>query len=136
MFPATLQNFTSFILKVFLKASQLKSFCHRPYCTVTLKFKLHYLKNLRLFSIRLKEFSEPILFLNRKIRKENWYLNKNQFGWNKICCAKDTHNYMSNMFERRILRFEHYLSSYWQNIDFSRNCLKFYIFAKMVSFQA
>ena len=27
------------------------------------------------------------------------YLTKNQFGRNKICCAEDNHNYMSNMCE-------------------------------------
>ena len=41
------------------------------------------------------------------------YLTKNQVGLNEICCVYDYHNYMSNMCER----------SYWQNIDFSRNCL-------------
>ena len=35
----------------------------------------------------------------RKIGKRNMYLTKNQFGRNEICCAKDSHNYMSNMYE-------------------------------------
>ena len=34
-------------------------FAHRPYCY--LEFKLRYLKNLKLFSIRVKELFEPIV---------------------------------------------------------------------------
>ena len=30
----------------------------------------------------------------------NLYLNKKQFGRNEICCEKDNHNNMSNMFEK------------------------------------
>ena len=36
---------------------------------------------------------------------------------------------------KRIFRFELQLSSYWQNIKFSRNCPKFQIFTRIVIFQ-
>ena len=36
-------------------------FAHRLYCTVTLNSELRYLKNLKLFSIRVKELFEPIV---------------------------------------------------------------------------
>ena len=42
--------------------------------------------------------------------------------------------YVSHMC-KRIFKFELQLSSYWQNIKFSRNCLKFNIFTKIVIFQ-
>ena len=44
-----------------VKGSQLDAFC--PYTIVYwyLEFKLRYLKNLKLFSIRIKELSEPIV---------------------------------------------------------------------------
>ena len=35
----------------------------------------------------------------------------------------------------RILRFELLLNSYWQKIDFSRNCPKFYIFIKSLGIE-
>ena len=89
-----------------------------------LEFKLSYLKNLKLFSIRVKELSEPIvlckkkrrrvlahfisIFLRnrslsdtrwfygktRKIGKGNLYLTENRLSWNEMCCASDNHNYM------------------------------------------
>ena len=36
---------------------------------------------------------------------------------------------------KRIFRFELQLSSYWQNIKFSRNCPKFHVFTKNVIFK-
>ena len=87
------------------------------------EFKLRYLKNQKLFSIRVKELFEPIvlqkkrrwvfapfksIFLSnrslsnagwfnakkRKIRKGNLHSTENQLRWNEMCCAADNHNYM------------------------------------------
>ena len=41
---------------------------------------------------------------------------------------------MSHMY-KRIFKFELQLSSYWQNIKFSRYCPKFHIFTKIIIFQ-
>ena len=59
-----------------------------------LEFKFCYLKNLKLFSIRVKSSIEPIivlrtkadgflLFLKRKIWKGNLYLTENRFSRTK-----------------------------------------------------
>ena len=42
-----------------LKGSQLDAFC--PYAIVYLEFKVQYLKNLKLFSISVKELSELVV---------------------------------------------------------------------------
>ena len=49
-----------------LKGSQLGAFC--PYAVVYcyLELKLHYLKNLKLFSIRVKELFEPTVLRKTK----------------------------------------------------------------------
>ena len=112
-----------------------------------LEFKLSYLKNLKLFSIRVKELSEPIIlrrkrrwvlalfisiflrnrFLNdirwfygkkRKIGNGNLYLTENWLSWNEMCCASYNHNYMCHTYAKEFLKFELQLSSYWQNIKF------------------
>ena len=91
--------------------------------SVLFEFKLRYLKNPKLFSIRVKELFEPIvlkkkgdgfaLFLKafsweidlwvtlgdftvkkRKIGKGNLYLTENRLSRNEILCATDNHNYM------------------------------------------
>ena len=127
-----------------------------------LEFKLSYLKNLKLFSIRVKELSEPIVLWRKgdgflalfisiflriqslsdarrfygqtcKIEKGNLYLTENRLNWNEMCCASDNHNYMCHTCA--ILKFELQLSSSWQNIQFSRYCPKFHIFTKIVIFQ-
>ena len=67
--------------------------------------------------------------------EENLYLTKNQFDGNKICSVEDNHNYMSNMCGREFLDLNFKLRGYWQNIDFSGNCPKFHIFAKILIFQ-
>ena len=67
----------------------------------------------------------------RKIGKGNLYLTENWSSWNEMRCAADNHNYVSHMC-KRIFRFELQLSSYWQNMKFSRNCPKFHIFTKIV----
>ena len=51
-----------------------------------------------------------------------------------MCCASDNHNYMCHMC-KRIVKFELQLSSYSQNIKFSRYCPKFHIFTNIVIFQ-
>ena len=66
----------------------------------------------------------------RKIGKGNLHLTENRLSWNEMCCASDNHNYMCHT-----LKFELQLRSYWQNINFSRNCPKFHIFTKIVIFQ-
>ena len=51
-----------FELKVaFLRGHNWLLLAHMPLCTVTLNSKLSYLKNLKLFSIRVKELPEPIV---------------------------------------------------------------------------
>ena len=44
-----------------LKGSQLDAFSPQAIVYCYLEFKLSYLKNLKLFSIRVKELSEPIV---------------------------------------------------------------------------
>ena len=67
---------------------------------------------------------------------QNWegnlYLTENQLSWNEMCCASDNHN--SHMC-KRIIKFELQLSSYWQNIKFSRYYPKLHIFTKIIIFQ-
>ena len=70
----------------------------------------------------------------RKIGKGNLYLNENRLSWNEMCCASDNHNYMCHTCAKDF-KFELQLSSYWQNIKFSRYCPKFHIFTKIVIFQ-
>ena len=98
-------------------------FAHRiVYCYV--EFKLLYLKNQKLFLIRVKELFEPIssakkarqvfalfksIFLRnrslsnarwiydkrRKTGKGNLYLTESRWSWNEMYCAADNHNYVS-----------------------------------------
>ena len=99
------------------------------YCYDELKLRYH--KNLKLFSIRIKELSEPIvlrkkgagflLFLKafswetdlwvtlgdftvkkRKIGKGNLYLTENRLSWNEMCCAADHNNYMCHIIRTSI----------------------------------
>ena len=44
-----------------IKGSHLGTFCQYAIVHCYLEFKLHYLKNLKLFSIRVKELFEPIV---------------------------------------------------------------------------
>ena len=96
------------------------------------EFKLRYLKNQKLFSIRLKYLFEPIvlqkkrrqvfvlsksIFLrNRslsnarwfygkkhKIGKGNLYLTENWLSSNEMCCAADNHNYMCHTCAKELL---------------------------------
>ena len=92
-----------------------------------LEFKLRYLKNLKLFSIRVKESFEPIvlqkrrrdfaLFItfflrnrslsnaigdftvknNRKIRKGNFYFTENRLERNEIWFAEGNYGYMCHI---------------------------------------
>ena len=141
-----------------IKGSQLGAFF--PYAIVYCyhEFKLRYLKNKKLFSIRVKELFKPIVLRKKKatcfalfksiflrnrslsinamwfyskkckIGKGNLYLTEKQLSWNKMCCAADNHNYMCHTCAKELFRFELELSSYWQNIKFSWNCPKFHIF--------
>ena len=89
-----------------------------------LEFKLHYHKNLKLFSISVKELFEPIVLQKKKGRwvfalskafsweirslsngswfyskkcktgKGNLYSTENQLSWNEMCCAADNHNHI------------------------------------------
>ena len=52
-----------------------------------------------------------------------------------MCCTSDNHNYMCHTCAKEFLKFKLYLSSYWQNIKFSRYCPKFHIFTNIVIFQ-
>ena len=71
----------------------------------------------------------------RKIGKGNLYLTENRLSWNEMCCASNNHNYICVNICKRIFKFEPQLSSYWQNIKFSRYCPKFHTFTKIVTFQ-
>ena len=115
-----------------LKGSQLGAFC--PYVIVYcyLEIKLRYLKNLKLFSIRVKDLFEPIVlgrkadglllflkafswesdlwvtwFYGKKCKtwKGNMNLIENRLSGNETWCAADNHNYMCHMC-KRIFRFE------------------------------
>ena len=58
-----------FLLFFFLlKGSQLGTFCPQTLAYCYLEFKLRYLKNMKLFSIRVKELFEPIVL--RKKRRD------------------------------------------------------------------
>ena len=71
----------------------------------------------------------------RKTGKGNLYLTENRLSWNEMCCASDNHNYVCHTCAKEFFIFELQLSSYWQNIKFSRYCPKLHIFTKIVIFQ-
>ena len=48
-----------FSMKIMVKGSQLDKFCPKAIVYWYLEFKLSYLKSLKLFSVRVKELSEP-----------------------------------------------------------------------------
>ena len=133
-----------------------------------LEFKLRYLKNLKLFSIRVKEFFEPLilqkqtknkkgqvfaLFKNiflrnrslsnttwfcskkHKIGKINLHLTENRLSSQITLCKADNHNYMCHIWAKRIFRFELWLISYWQNINFFTKLPQFDILTKIVIFK-
>ena len=87
--------------------------------------------------LRNQSLSDPRWFYRkkRKIGKGNLYLTENQLSWNEMCCASDNHNYMCHTCAKDFFKLERQLSSYWQNIKFSRYCPKFHIFTKIVIFQ-
>ena len=128
------------------------------------EFKLSYLKNLKLFSIKSKRIIWAYSFVTkrqrvltlfisiflrnrslsdarwfygkkRKIGKGNLYLTENRLSWNVMCYASYNHNYMLSHMCKRIFKFELQLRSYWQNIKFSRYCPKFPIFTDFAIFQ-
>ena len=71
----------------------------------------------------------------RKNSKGNLYLTENRLSWNEMFCASDNHNYMCHTCAKEFLNSSFELSSYWQNIKFSRYCPKFHIFTKIVIFK-
>ena len=111
------------------KGSQLDTFCPQAIVYCYIEFKLRYLENLKLFSIRVKQLFEPvylrkkrrvlallkafssetdlwvtlILSKKRKIGKGNLYLNENELSWNKIRCTADNHNYMCHTCAKEFL---------------------------------
>ena len=84
--------------------------------------------------MRNRSFSDARWFYGkkRKIGMGSLYLTESRLSWNEMCCASQL--YVSHMC-KRIFQFEPQLSSYWQNIKFSRYCPKFHIFTKIVIFQ-
>ena len=119
------------------------------YCC--LEFKLCYLKNLKLFSTRVKELFELIclqkkakqvfahfksFFLRnqslsnarwfyskkRKIGKRNLYLNENWLNRNTMWCTTDNHNYMRHICAKGFLD----LNFNWAVIDKISNFHKIY----------
>ena len=123
------------------------------------EFKLSYLKNLKLFSIKSKRIIWAYSFVKKrrqvlalfiniflrnrslsdgkkcKFGKGNLYLTENWLSWNKMCCTSNNHNYYVSHICKRIFKFELQLSSYWQNTTFSRYCPKFNVFTKIIIFQ-
>ena len=75
-------------------------------------------------------------FTVKKAKREG----KPVFNWKSIklkrnvLCFRQTQLYVSHVC-KRIFKFELQLSSYWQNIKFSRCCPKFHIITKIVIFQ-
>ena len=55
---------------IVVKGSQLGTFCPWAIAYCYLEFILRYLKNLKLFSIRVKELFEPIVVLPQKQNKK------------------------------------------------------------------
>ena len=115
-----------------VKGSQLGTFCPQAIVYCYLEFKLHYLKNLKLFSSRVKELFEPIvlrkkgdgflLFLKAfswetdlwvtlgdfavkkpKIGKGNLYLTENRLSRNEMLCSSDNHNNMRHICAKELL---------------------------------
>ena len=58
--------FHSIVDEAFVKGSQLDCLFPWPYNYRYIEFKLRYLTNLKLFSIRVKELLEPIVWLKKK----------------------------------------------------------------------
>ena len=115
------------ISETLLRGHNWLHFSNRLSCTVTNEFKLRYLKNLKLFSIRVKEIFESVvlqkqkatgflLFLKsillsngslsnarwfhgkkHKIGKGNPYLTENWLSKNDVWCTADNHNYMCHI---------------------------------------
>ena len=130
-----------------------------------LEFKLRYLKNLKLFSIRVKELFEPIvlrikrrrvfaLFIifflrnqslsnarwfygkKHKIRKDNLYLTENWLERNEIWFAEDNHSFMCHICAKRYLNSILIISSYyWQNINFNEIAPNFTFWQKSQFFK-
>ena len=122
-----------------------------------LKFKLRYLKNMKLFTSTIQELFEPIVFReksqrvfalfkcmflrNRSSSKARWFYGKRRNSWKWILHLSENwfsrikmwwvvfnYNYMRHIIMCKVIfRFELELNSYWQNINFSWNCLKFHI---------
>ena len=53
-------------IELCVKGSQLHTFCSWAIVYCYFEFKLSYLKNLKLFSIKVKELSEPIVLWRKK----------------------------------------------------------------------
>ena len=54
-------------INLILKGSQLGAFCSYALVYCYLEFKLRYLKNLKLFSTRVKELFEPIVLREKRL---------------------------------------------------------------------
>ena len=68
----------------FFKGSQLDAFSPNAIVYCYIEFKLSYLKNLKLFSIRAKELSEPIILWRKATGFSSFYkhfLEKPIFEW-------------------------------------------------------
>ena len=120
-----------------LRGDNYMLLAHRPYVVYCyLEFKLSYLKNLKLFSIRVykriiwacsfvkkrrrvlalfisiflrnRSVSDARWFygIKRKIGKGNLYLTENRLSWNEMCCSSDNHSYMYHTCAKEIFKFE------------------------------
>ena len=72
------------------KGSQLDAVCPQAIVHCYLEFKLRYVKNLKLFSIRVKELFEPIV-----LRKKTIVLRKKTTGF----CSFQKHYLEKPIFE-------------------------------------
>ena len=78
--PTLMMAFTNKLNKIFfffaptlyLQDSKLVALCPQAIVYCYLEFKLRYLKNLKLFSIKVKEFFEPMVFGKNRSLSNAW----------------------------------------------------------------
>ena len=97
-------------------------FCEKKRRRVFAFFKNIFLRNRSLSNAKW------FYHKKRKIWRKNLYLAENRLSRNEMWCAAANHNYKSRVCakkkkkKKKKIRFEFLLSSYWQNIKFSKNC--------------
>ena len=128
------------------------------------EFKLRYLKNQKLFSIRVKELFEPIVLKKKRRRlfafffkASSWKTDlwvtlgdftvinaklgrlrlkpENQLSWNEMCCSADNHNYMRHACAKEFLDSNLIKTVIDKISNFHEIAPKFHIFTYIVIFQ-